>query len=82
MLYNIQCVYPDSDIEYVYPNKDTFRFCQYYTYHYIYSIDTVDNAHCTCVIVYPISMLCQIVVGPQFQNFMSLCCLFPWSQGF
>ena len=37
MLYNIQCVYPDSDIEYVYPNKDTFRFCQYYTYHYIYS---------------------------------------------
>ena len=21
------------------------------------------------------SLLCQIVVGPQFQNFMSLCCL-------
>ena len=27
------------------------------------------------------SMLCQIVFGPQFQNFMSQCCLFPWSQG-
>ena len=27
------------------------------------------------------SMLCQIVVGPQFQNFISQCCLFPWSQG-
>ena len=26
------------------------------------------------------SMLCQIVVGPQFQKFMSQCCLFPWPQ--
>ena len=24
---------------------------------------------------------CQIVVGSQFQNFMSICCLFPWVQG-
>ena len=24
---------------------------------------------------------CQNVVGSQFQNFMSLCCLFPWVQG-
>ena len=30
---------------------------------------------------WPHVMLCQIVVGPQFQNFMSLCCLFPWVQG-
>ena len=26
------------------------------------------------------SILCQIVVGPQFPNFMSLCCLFPLSE--
>ena len=26
-------------------------------------------------------MLCQIVVGPQFKNFLAQCCLFPWSQG-
>ena len=26
---------------------------------------------------WPYIMLCQIVVGPQFQNFMSFCCLFP-----
>ena len=23
-------------------------------------------------------MWCQIVVGPQFQNFMSKCCIFTW----
>ena len=43
----------------------------------VYMLDIHKNKLIFKIVIFYVLVLCQIAVGPQFQNFMSYCCIFP-----